>query len=137
MIKDFKINIKNLLEDNLRFKAENEKLEAELKTLNANLNSEKSLKKSSSLGKIPVQNKTKVTNIKNNNSFKKTFSSNRMKTENRDSSVDYPLDAEELNNSASKASFELKNKLKSSIIENLITESEFYNNKKEFEDLQR
>ncbi len=136
MIEDFKINIKNLLEDNLKFKAGNEKLEAELKTAKAHLNNEKSLKKSSSFGKIPVQNKTKI-NIKGNNNNKKGFSSNRIKSENKESSSENLFDAEELNDSARKASFELKNKLKSSIIENLINENEFYNNKKDFEDMQK
>lgn len=137
MVEDFKINIKNLLEDNLKFKAENERLEAELKTLKADLNNEKSLKKSSSFGKIPVQNKTKTTNIKGNSNSKQGLSSNCSKEENNESNPDNTQGGEELNNSASKTSANLKNKLKSSIIQNLITESEFYNNKKEFEDLQR
>lgn len=146
LIDDFKVNIKNLLEDNLKFKSQNEKLELDIKNLTATLNNlqvnENTLKKSNSIGKLPIQKKTsnnnKIKNINNNNnSNKKAKLNNPTKNSVLESKGEKQIDdfdSKKLNES--ERTIEIKNKLKNSIIENIIYESDSYKSKKEIEDLE-
>jgi len=146
LIDDFKVNIKNLLEDNLKFKSLNEKLELDIKNLTDNLintqTNENSLKKSNSIGKLPIQKKTinnnKFKNINNNNnSNKKKNLNNTTKNSVLEPNEEKPMndfDSKRLNES--ERTIEIKNKLKNSIIENIINESDKYKSIKEIEDLE-
>ncbi len=140
MIEVFQINIKNLLEDNLKFKNENERLEKELKNFTsasvANEDAEKDSRKTFSQGKAPLKkkvignnNKKSISNLDKNDSIIKR----KLKEE-----KNYNEDNEDSNTSLNnKTSSELKNKLKSSIIDKLTSDNDLYKNKKDLEELQK
>ena len=117
MIEDYKINIKNLLEDILKFKSENDKLKDEIKVLDTN-------KKNYKLINEKPQELKDHTSSSNETPKKLGFSYEKFD--------EYSDNDENIKNKN-----DIKEKLKNSILDNLISENSFIKNKKNVDDILR
>lgn len=137
MVDDFQINIKNLLEDNLKFKSENEKLIQDITILKNTL--------------YQANNNLNPTNINNLNNYKNNPNRNFKDNSNSNTPRKGILSKDFINENSAKENEEnsnsqiqginlnskdyLKNKLKESILENLLNDNNLLKKKKEDEDV--